>query len=223
MKTNEELQYDVQLALGYEPLLHAAEIGVSVSDGIVTLSGIVDSLAKKTEAEHAAKSVAGVRAVVDEVSVHIGKRDFADDIDIARDAVRMLQGSLIIPQDALTVTVEDGWLTLEGTLHWNYQREHACHLVKDLPGVRGVTNEIRLGKELAEKVDSDQVVRAMRRHWSIDADEIEVEVHGTAVELKGTVCSLYQKEEAEKLAYKTPGVTKVINNLVVNLEQPYLC
>lgn len=223
MKTDEHLQQDVQQALSYEPLLRAAEIGVSVTDGIVTLTGMVDALAKKTEAEHAAKSVAGVRAVVDEVKVQIGKRDFTEDTDIAKDAVRMLRESLIIPQDTLTVTVEDGWLTLEGILHWNYQREHAYHLLKDLPGVRGVTNEIKLRRELAEKAEKDQILKALRRHWSIDTDEVEVEVHGTTVELKGTVCSLYQREEAEKLAYKTPGVTKVINNLVVNLEQPYLC
>lgn len=223
MKTNEQLQHDVQQALGFEPLLHAAEIGVSVTGGIVTLSGTVDSLVKKMEAEHAAKSVAGVRAVVDEVSVRIGKRDFADDTDIAKDAVRMLRESLIIPQDALTVTVEDGWLTLEGTLHLNYQREHAHQLLKDLPGVRGVTNEIKLKRKLDEKLEKSQVLQALRRHWSIDADEIDVDVQGTTVELKGMVCSLYQREEAERMAYKTPGVTKVINNLVVNLEQPYLC
>jgi osmotically-inducible protein OsmY len=223
MKTNEELQKDVQDALKWEPLLHAAEIGVIVKEGIVTLTGTVDSYAKKLEAEHAAKSVAGVRAVVDEVVVHLGHGEVVSDEDIAADAVRMLRESLILPKDAITVIVEDGWLTLEGALHWNYQREAAKHLIKDLPGVRGVTNNIHLKKDLHKVVDKEEIIRAFKRNWAIDADYIEVIVNGSAVELKGYVYSIHQREEAEKLAYKCPGVEKVINNLKVDLGQPYLC
>lgn len=223
MKSDEEIQKDVQEGLKYEPLLHATEIGVIVNEGIVTLTGTVDSLGKKIEAEHAAKSVAGVKAVVDEVEVKIGKNGIVSDIDIAKDAVRMIRESLIIPKEAVIITVEDGWLTLEGVLHWNYQRETARHLVKDLPGVRGVTNNIKLKKELQQQVEKEHIVQAFRRHWSIDADDIQVIVTGSTVELKGLVGSLYQRDEAEKLAYKTPGVINVINNLKVDLEQPYLC
>ena len=223
MKTNEELQKEVQEALKYEPLLHSAEIGVIVRDGIVTLTGTVDSYAKKLEAEHAAKSVAGVRAVADEVAVHIGDREPVSDTDIAANAVRMIRESLILPKDAITITVENGWITLEGVLHWNYQRETARHLVKDLQGVRGVTNNIVLQKDLHKIVDKEQIINALKRHWAIDADFIDVTVHGSTVELKGFVYSLHQREEAERIAYKTPGVEKVINDLKVDLEQPYLC
>ena len=223
MKTNEELQKDVQDALKWEPLLHAAEIGVIVKEGIVTLTGTVDSYAKKLEAEHAAKSVAGVRAVVDEVAVHLEFSKVVSDEDIAADAVRMLRESLILPKDAITVIVEGGWLTLEGMLNWNYQREAARHLIKDLPGVRGVTNNIHLKKDLHKVVDKEEIIRAFKRNWAIDADYIEVIVNGSAVELRGYVHSLLQREEAERLAYKCPGVEKVINNLKVDLGQPYLC
>lgn len=223
MKTNEELQKDVQDALTFEPLLHSAEIGVIVKDGIVTLTGVVDSYAKKLEAEHAAKSVVSVRAVADEITVHIGDREPVSDSDIAANAVRMIRESLILPKDAVIITVEDGWITLEGVLHWNYQRETARHLVKDLQGVRGVTNNIQLQKDLHKTIDKEQIIRALQRHWAIDADFIDVIVHGSTVELKGFVYSLNQREEAERIAYKTPGVEKVINDLKVDLEQPYLC
>jgi osmotically-inducible protein OsmY len=222
MKTNEALQKDVQDALKFEPLLHSTEIGVIVKDGIVTLTGTVDSYAKKLEAEHAAKSVAGVRAVADEIAVHIGDREPVSDSDIAANAVRMIRESLILPKDAILITVENGWLTLEGLLHWNFQRETARHLIKDLQGVRGVTNNIQLEKDLHKFVDKDQIIKALQRNWSIDADFIDVIVHGSTVELKGFVYSLHQREEAERIAYKTPGVEKVINDLKVDLEQPYL-
>jgi osmotically-inducible protein OsmY len=222
MKTNEALQKDVQDALKFEPLLHSTEIGVIVKDGIVTLTGTVDSYAKKLEAEHAAKSVAGVRAVADEIAVHIGDWEPVSDSDIAANAVRMIRESLILPKDAILITVENGWLTLEGLLHWNFQRETARHLIKDLQGVRGVTNNIQLEKDLHKFVDKDQIIKALQRNWSIDADFIDVIVHGSTVELKGFVYSLHQSEEAERIAYKTPGVEKVINDLKVDLEQPYL-
>ncbi len=223
MITNEKLQKDVQEALKYEPLLHSAEIGVIVKEGIVTLTGIVDSYAKKLEAEHAAKSVTGVRAVADEIVVYVGDREPISDSAIAADAARMIQESLILPKDSIIIIVEDGWVTLEGILHWNYQRETARHLVKDLPGVRGVTNAIRLQKDAQQKVEKDKIIRAFQRNWAIDADYIDVIVRGSTVELEGLVHSVYQREEAEKIAYKTPGVKKIINNLKVDFEQPYLC
>ena len=223
MKSNEILQKDVQDAIKWEPLLHAAEIGVIVKDGIVTLTGEVDSYGKKAEAEHAAKSVAGVRAVVDRIKVLIGNDKLISDQAIAADAFRMINESLVLPKELISITVEDGWITLDGTVQWNYQREMARNLVKDLPGVRGVTNDIKLAKELVEHIKKNYIEEALHRHWSIDADEVEVKVNGTTVELCGYVYSVYQKEEAEKIAYKSPGVEHVVNNLKVVTEQPYLC
>lgn len=222
MKTNEALQEDVQEALRWEPLLHGAEIGVLAAEGTVTLSGIVDSYAKKVAALQAVQAVAGVRGITDKIQVQPGK-GYVPDQAIAADALRMLRESLILRKDAVTVTVVDGRITLEGILDWQYQRETAYHLVRDLPGVAGVINKIRLERELPIKVEREKVLQALRRHWSIDADEIEVRIEGSTVILEGYVYSLYQKEEAEKLAYKAPGVTQVNNNLKVEKELPYLC
>ncbi|KGO95088.1 BON domain-containing protein [Flavobacterium subsaxonicum] len=223
MKTDEVLQKEVQDALKWEPQLHPAEIGVIVKKGIVTLTGNLDSYAKKIEAEHAAKMVAGVKAVVDEIEVVIGKNHLVSDNDIAADAVRMLSGSLVFDQHAVKVVVEDGWVTLDGQLRWDFQREMARRAVKDLPGVKGVINNIRLKKELHDVVEKGLVEDALRRHWAIDADEIDVKAAGATITLSGFVSSIYQREEAEKAAYKTPGVLKVINNLEICTEQPYLC
>ncbi len=222
MKTNEALQKDVQQALEREAQLQGARIGTSAEDGIVTLRGIVDSDAKKGAAVQAAKAVAGVRGIVDGIRVHPGEGYVADGA-IAADASRMLRESLVLRQDAVTVIVEHGWITLEGILDWQYQREIACHLVKDLPGVAGVINKIQLERELPVPVEKEGLLQALRSHRSIDADEIEVSVQGSAITLEGYVYSLYQKQEVEKPAYTTPGVTTVINNLKVERELPYLC
>lgn len=223
MKDNEVLQKEVQDAIKYEPLLHAAEIGVIVRDGIVTLTGTVDNYEKKKQAEQAAKKVRGVSAVVEDIEVIIDESGQIPDAVIAADAVRMLKGGLIFPKDAVLVTLEDGWVTIEGTLAWNFQREMAADMVKGLPGVQGVINNIKLKNELTDAVEKKKIEDAFRRHWSLDTDYVEVKVDGNTVELSGTVCSLFQKEEAERIAYKTPGVQKVINLLKIDLEQPYLC
>ncbi len=222
MKTDEALQKDVQDAIKWEPMLHAAEVGVIVHNGIVTLTGTLDNFGKKSEAEQAAKKISGVKAVVDDIEVVIGKASFVSDMEIAANALRMLNESLIMPKDSVKVIVEDGWVTLEGTLVWNFQKDTARHLVKDLAGVKGVINKIKLKKDLHNEIEKQHIEDALRRHWAIDAGEIDVEVSGTTITLKGFVNSLYQKEEAEKIVYKTPGVLKVINDLVIDLEQPYL-
>jgi osmotically-inducible protein OsmY len=223
MKTDEVLQKEVQDALKWEPQLHAAEIGVIVKKGIVTLTGNLDSYAKKGEAEHAAKMVADVRAVVDEIEVIIGEKNLISDNEIAADAVRMLSGSLVFDKHAVKVIVENGWVTLDGQLRWDFQREMAKRLVKDLPGVKGVINNIKLKKQLHDVIEKGLIEDALCRHWAIDADEIDVKAAGSTITLAGFVRSIYQREAAEKIAYKTPGVLKVINNLEVCTEQPYLC
>jgi len=221
MKINEILQKDVQDALKWEPLLHPAEIGVIAKDGIITLTGIVDSYAKKKHAEDAAKNVAGVKAVADEIEVMLDGPDHRPDAEIAADAVRMIEGSLVIPKDRVKITVEDGWITLEGVLHWNFQREMARHSVKDLPGVKGVLNDIKIEAEIVEEIEKTLVEKAFERHWSIKADDIDVDVSGNKIILSGKVHSLYEKEEAEKLAWKTPGVKAVDNKLVVDYNHLY--
>lgn len=223
MKSNEILQREVQEAIKFEPLLHAAEIGVIVKGAIVTLTGNVDSLVKKTEALHAAKKIKGVAAIVDEIQVIIEKSSAVSDQHIAEQLVSNFKENHIVPKDSITITVEKGWVTLEGILAWNFQREIAQELVENQVGVRGVINNIKLKRELCDQVEKELLEKALQRHWVFDMDEINIQVAGATVQLSGTVGSLFQKEEAERIAYKTPGVIKVVNHLKVNVEQPYLC
>lgn len=223
MKSNEILQRDIQDAIKFEPLLHAAEIGVIVRDGIVTLTGNVNMLIKKAQALHAAKRIKGVAAVVDEIHVILEKSYMVTDQQIAENVVAKLKHNYTVPPGTISITVENQWVTLDGVLPWSFQRDVVMELVKNEIGIRGVTNNIRLKRELDDQVEKDLLKKALKRHWAFDEDQIEIKVAGATVELSGTVGSLFQKEEAEKLAYKTPGVINVVNHLKVDTEQPYLC
>ncbi len=216
MKNNEELQKDVLDAIKWEPLLNAAEIGVTAKDGIITLTGIVDSYAKKLEAEDAAKNVSGVKAVVEKIEIKfdgIGKKT---DNEIATEVLNAIKWNWEVPNDKVKVKVEDGWITLEGELTWNYQREAAKRSVKNLVSVKGVTNSIVIKSEALDNIEQKDIERAIGRNWAIDGQNILVNVSGKKVTLKGTVQSSYQKEEAERIAWNAPGVWIVENELIVN-------
>jgi len=216
MKTNERLQKDIQDAIKWEPLLNAAEIGVTVNDGIVTLTGSVDSYPKKSEAEIAAKNVAGVKAVVENIEVKFPNQYAAKaDADIANDVVTALEWNWQIPGNLIKVQVEKGWVTLEGELEWNYQREAVSTAVKNVQGIKGVSNDITIMTTSQDGVEKRDVENALRRDWSIDDKHIKVKVENHQVTLTGTVSSWYQKEEAERMAWKAPGVWKMENALVV--------
>jgi osmotically-inducible protein OsmY len=219
MKTNEELQKDVQNAIKWEPLLNAAEIGVTVKDSVVTLTGTVNSFAKKSEAEMAAKSVAGVKAVVEKIELKFGS-DWTkkDDNEIATEVLNAIKWSWEVPNDKVKVKVEKGWVTLDGELHWNFQREATKNAVKNLMGVTGVTNNISIKAESHDKIEKEKVEHALNRNWSINTQDIDVAVSGTKVTLSGTVNSWYQKDEAGRIAWNTPGVWTVDNELEVEYD-----
>lgn len=215
MKSNERLQQDVEDAIKWEPSLHAAEIGVTVKDGIVTLSGTVDNYLKKLEAEHAAKSVTGVKAVVEKIEVRLPYTLVKSDQEIAANVVRALEDNWSVPDKKVKVKVENGWVYLDGTFSWDYQREAAKTAADKIPGVKGVINNITIKSDIHDKMEEKLIKDALKRHWSIKADDINVSVSGTAVTLTGVVSSIYQKEEAGRIAWKTPGIWHVVNNLVV--------
>ena len=219
MKNNAELQKDVQDAIKWEPLLNAAEIGVTVKDGIVTLTGVVDSYTKKTEAEDAAKNVAGVKAVVEKIEVKFsstyGKKN---DNEIADEIVSALKWSWRVPNDKVKVKVENGWITLEGELEYNYQKDAAKDVVKNLLGVTGVSNNITIKSTTEEKVEKADIELALKRNWSIYDNDIDVKVSGHKATLSGTVDSVYQKEEAGRIAYNAHGVWSVDNELIVDYD-----
>jgi osmotically-inducible protein OsmY len=216
MKTNEVLQLDVQNAIKWEPLLHAAEIGVTAKDGIVTLTGAVDSYAKKIEAEEAAKRVIGVKALVEKIEVKFPDAWKKTNAEIAKEVLDALKASYSVPNDKVTVIVENGWVTLDGELSWNYQKEAAKHAVNYLTGVKGVTNNITIKADIHDAIEKKDVENAIARSWSIDDLDISVAVSGTTVTLSGTVSSWYQKEEAGRIAWNTPGIWHVKNELLVD-------
>ncbi len=216
MKSNEELQKDVQDAIKWEPLLNAAQIGVTALDGVITLTGTVDSYTKKIEAEDATKNVAGVKAVVEKIEIKFfSLMATRDDSEIATEVMIAFRMNGLTAGDKVKVKVESGWVTLDGELDWNYQRESAQNAVKNLFGVKGVTNNIRIKPDANDIIEKNHIKNALNRNWSIDANEIEVEVVGNTVTLSGNVDSAYQKDEAGRIAWKAPGVFSIKNNLVV--------
>ncbi len=216
MKTNEELQKLVLDAIKWEPLLNAAEIGVTAKDGVVTLTGTVDSYAKKREAEDAAKRVAGVKAVVEKIDIEFGNMATHNDAAIANEVVEAFKWSWNVPGDGLTVKVENGWVTLGGAVQWNYQKEAAKEAIKNLAGVKGVFNDIRIKSNTHDTLEKMDIEQALMRNWSIDEREVHVEVTGSNVTLHGKVGSIYQRDEAGRIAWNAPGVQTVDNELAVD-------
>jgi len=215
MKTNEALQMDVQNAIKWEPLLNAAEIGVTAKDGVITLTGVVDSYTKKTEAENAAKNVIGVKAIAEEIEVNYGSLFKKNDTEIATEVLNAWQWKWEVPNDKIKVKVQSGWVTLEGEVEWNYQKEAAKNAVANLTGVKGVSNHITIISGSKDAIEKSAVESALARSWSINDHDVKVNVAGNKVKLTGIVHSLYQKEEAGRLAWNAPGVRAVDNELAV--------
>ena len=216
MKTNSELQKDVQDTIKWEPLLNAAEIGVTAKDGVISLTGVVDSYIKKMEAENAAKKVIGVKAVVEKIEVKFANSFTKTNLEIANEVLSALKSDWSIPNDKVTVKVENGWVTLEGELPWNYQKDAAKSAVSQLTGVKGVSNEIKIKSETHDAIEQKDVENALARDLSNDDNDIHVKVSGTKVTLTGKVKSWYHKDEAGRIAWKTPGIWHVQNDLAVD-------
>jgi len=215
MKNNAELQRDVQDAIKWQPLLNAAEIGVTAKDGVVSLTGVVDSYIKKTEAEDAAKNVAGVTALVEKIEVRYPSSFNKTNAEIATEVLNALKASWEVPSEKIKVKVEDGWVTLTGELGWNYQKDAAKDAIVNLMGVTGVTNNITIKSESMESVEKAAIENALKRDWAFFDNNIRVQVSGHRATLTGTVASIYQKDEAGSIAWNAPGVWSVNNELTV--------
>ncbi|AMR30009.1 ornithine aminotransferase [Mucilaginibacter sp. PAMC 26640] len=215
MRTNEELQQDVENAIKWEPLLNAAEIGVTAKDGVITLTGTVDNYLKKQEAENAAKSVAGVKAVAEDITIKFPSDFRKSDTEIAKEVIDALKANWI-PDGKVKAFVENGWVKLEGAVHWNFQKDAAKNAVKPLMGVIGVTNEIKIQAESHDEIETKEIEEALARNWSVSDQGIEVKVNGSRVTLTGSVHSLYQKDEADRIAWNAPGVCEVDNELYID-------
>lgn len=214
-KSNDVLHKEVVEAINWEPLLSSNEIDVSVQDGVVTLGGTVDNYTQKKEAEETVKNIAGVKSVVDDIKVELYFSAIKSDTDIAAAVVKALKENWAVPDHKIQVTVENGWVTLDGILHWNFQRKAADNAIRYLPGVRGVIDKVKIEAEIKNELGQEIVEKALRRSWILDVDNIKVRVDGKTIYLSGIVDSLFQKEEAERIAWNTPGVWYVDNELVV--------
>jgi len=215
--TDQQIQRAVLDELGWDARVRPNEIGVAVKDGVVALTGWVDSYTKKWAAEEAAHRVRGVKAVANDIEVRLPVSSERTDTDIAAAAVRALQWEAGLPADKIDVTVSKGWVTLRGEVEWQYQRMDAERSVRRLTGVRGVSNLIAIRpsvhpspEELKHKIE-----QALVRSAETDAQRIKVEVQGSKVILKGTVRAWAERQEAERVAWLAPGVTAVENKIAL--------
>jgi len=217
IKTDTQLQKDVIEELRWDPAVGSAEVGVAAKFGVVTLSGQVDSFAKKYAATRAAERVAGVRAVAEELKVVLPSSHVRTDTDLAHSVVSALRWDVQVPDDSVKARIEDGWVTLEGELEWQYQINAAERAVRNLTGVRGVSNQILLKTRALAPDVKHRIESALKRHAELDSKQIQVEVLNGRVTLTGKVRSWAERQEAELAAWSAPGVTKVDDELFVSV------
>jgi osmotically-inducible protein OsmY len=213
--TDAQIQREVLEEIALQPHVDPGHVGVSVHDGIVTLTGHVKSYLEKYEAEKAAKRVRGVKVLVNEIDIHLPGDEKSTDEDIAVEIRRTLRSHLLLTALDIKVTVSDGWVTLEGEVPWQYQKLAAEAAIRHVPGIKGITNLIAVRPRVEPTEVKAQIERALKRHADLDASRIKVNVEGGKVTLQGTVRSLSQKEEVERVAWSVPGVFKVENLLSV--------
>ena len=215
MKTDEKIKKDVLDELAWQANIKENEIGVIAKNGVVTLSGTVDSYTKKMAAEQAARNVAGVKAIAEEIDVEYGTSYKKTDSEIATAAANALERNFSVPENEVNVKVEDGWVYLTGEVERSYERAAAKNAVQDLTGVKYVANNIKLKQNLKPSDIKDRIIKAFKRSAEIDSKKVSVDVDGHTVKLRGKVHSLTEKDDARRAAYFAPGVYKVENELEV--------
>jgi osmotically-inducible protein OsmY len=216
MKTDTELQQDVMNELKWEPTVEAAEIMVAVKDGVVTLSGYVDSYIKKGAAERAAARVFGVRAVTEAIQVRLPGSLQRSDEDIARAVANVIEWNVLVPHDRVKVQVQDGLVTLSGEVDGGYQKFAADEAVRYLMGVVWFSNQITVKPTIKPQDVKDKIKSAFQRNALLDARRITVETRGGWVILGSSVRSWGERAEAQWAAWAAPGVSEVENNIIIS-------
>ena len=214
MMTDNSLQQAVLDELKWEPSVNAAHIGVTAKGGVVTLSGDVSSYTEKLAAARAARRVIGVKGVAEDIKVHYSFSK-VDDTDIAQKALQTLSWDIEVPDERVKVEVEDGWVTLTGTVNWNYQRNAAEADVRKLKGVLGVINNISINPTVQAADAREKIKAALKRNAAVVADNISIAIEGGKVTLSGEVSSWGEDDIVRSTAWAAPGVTEVVDNLVV--------
>lgn len=219
MRTDVDVKNDVIDELKWEPSVDASRIDVSVENGTVTLSGVVPTYYEKTTAEEAALRVSGVESVVSNTDVEITTAFTRNDTDIADAAKNVLRWNTTVPEENIDITVENGWVTLDGEVEFSYQKTAANDAVKYLAGVRGITNQIKVRPTVEPEKAEEKIKDALRRDALVNSEEIDVSVEGNKARLQGTVSNWVEKNWVDRLVWATPGIFSVENDIVVRLPE----
>jgi len=218
MKNNQDLAKDVAAAIKWEPLMSGTDIHVTALDGVVTLTGVVDGNLKKYKAEDVAKSIIGVKAVVEHIELKFNNDDEKSDEAIAVEIINALKADVQVPHDRIKVRVENGWVTLEGDLPWNFEKQAAAAAIRPIEGIKIFTNDIRIQPDSLDEIEQEATQRALRRSSSMDDQDIHVFVTENNVTLIGVVNSYFQRDEAERIAWSAPGIWTLTNELSIDLK-----
>ena len=215
MKSDAQIQKNIIEELKWEPSVNHEHIGVSVSDGVVTLTGTVPTFIEKYNAEKAAERVAGVKVIVEKIEVKLPGSSVRDDEDIANAICNLLEWNSLVPKGKIKARVSNGWVVLDGEVAWEYQRKEAEKIVRGLTGVKLVTNNILIKSNIEATGLKEKIEKALMRAAEHESKQIEVKVDGTHVTLSGVVRSYSELKAVEGAAWSAPGVTDVHDNLKI--------